>query len=517
MRVKNSLINVSVGIGSQLIITILSFISRTVFIDNLGINYLGINGLFTNILSMLSLAEAGIGASIIYSLYKPVAENNEGKILALMRLYKRAYMIIGLVVFLIGVALLPFLKYFTKDSGVSHLYLIYIIFLLNTCASYFFAHKISFLNVCQKGYIVTSIYSISSILTGVVRITILVLTKNYILYLVIDFLIIISTSYVLGIVVNRIYPFLKKKISSPLDKETKQSIIKNVKALVLHNIGGYVVFGTDNLLISSFVSIAAVGLYSNYYMIINIVRTFISQVFNNITYSVGNLVAEETKDKIYQIFKVTLLCNFWIYSFCIIGMFILLEPLISLWLGSKFLLGKSVLMVLLANLYISGMRRSIATVKTTAGIFHEDRYAPFIEAVINLGLSIILVKHFGIAGVFLGTFISTILVPFWIAPYLVYKKTFEKPVVFYFIRYSVLAVIGCIALFLTDSISHFASFTHNPYVNFLLKACVCLIIPNVVYTIAFYKTSEFKYLLQIVKNLLGQILSRFKMKESVSG
>ena len=403
MRTKYSLINITFGIGNQIIITLLSFVSRTVFISTLGIEYLGINGLFTNILAMLTLAEAGLGASIVYSLYKPVAENDYHKINVLMKFYRNTYMVIALIILVLGLSIMPFLDFIIKDSNVENVHLIYLIFLLNTVAPYFYVHKNSFLNVCQKGYIVTGIYSVSSILSVLIKIAILHYTQNYILYLIIDSVITIANSIILAIIVNKMYPYLKNKVKDKLDNETRKDITKNVKAIVLQNIGNYLVFGTDNIIISSFVSVAAVGLYSNYNMLIEICRTFINQVFNNIYHSVGNLVAKESVEKVYSIYKTYRLLNFWLYSFFTIFLAIMLEPFITLWIGSEFLMEEGLLFILLFIFYEKGMRNSITTIKTTAGIFHEDRFAPLIQAAINLVISIVLVQSMGIIGVFIGT------------------------------------------------------------------------------------------------------------------
>lgn len=506
MRVKNSIINILTGIGSQIVLTLLGFVSRTMFITYLGVEYLGINGLFTNVLGMLSLAEAGIGSAIIYSLYKPVAENDEEKIKVLMKFYRNAYMVIALIVFVLGLFMLPFLDLFVKDTSVENIYIIYFIFLLNTVLSYLFSHKISFLNVCQKGFIVTGVYSISTIIATLIKLGILYLTRNYILFLIVDSIITITTSIALSFMVNKMYPFLKQKVTEKLDPEAKGSIVKNVKALVLHRLGGYAVFGTDNMIIAAFVSVTAVGLYSNYYMLMNICRSFINQIFDNINHSVGNLVAKETDDKIYQIFKVTMLINFWIYSFFTIFLYVIMEPVITVWIGSEFLMSSGVLIILMINFYVSGMRRSIGMVKTTAGIFHEDRFAPFLEAAVNLIASIILVQYLGLTGVFIGTLISTLVVPFWIAPYLVYKQVFHKPLRYYFSMYMGYSALGFGAYLLVDFICSFAPV--GAWLNLLIRILVCLIIPNLIYVCIFYKTEEFKYILGILKGIVGKLLGR---------
>ncbi|MEN1937245.1 hypothetical protein AAIE21_17085 [Paenibacillus sp. 102] len=513
MRVKNSIINISAGIGNQIIVTSLSFISRTVFINTLGIEYLGINGFLTNILSMLSLAEAGIGASIMYSLYKPVAENDQEKINILMRLYRKAYMVIALIVLLLGLSLMPFLGYFIKDSNVENIHWIYLIFLFNTVAPYLYMHKNSFLSVSQKGYIVTGIYSISSITSTCLKIGILHFTKNYILYLVIDSMITVTTSIALAIIVNRMYPFLKNKVSGVLDAETKEKIVKNVKAIVLQNIGNYLVLGTDNIIISSFISVAAVGLYSNYNMLIDICRNFTYQIFNNTYHSVGNLVAEESIERVYSVYKVYMLLNFWLYSFFSILLCIIMEPFITLWIGSDYLMSKSVLFVLVIIFYERGMRNSITTVKTTAGVFHEDRYAPLVQAAVNLAVSIVLVKYMGIMGVFLGTLVSVITVPFWLTPYLVYKNVFNRPVMDYFLKYSYYAAIGIGTYFITSFVSNFT--LSSNFLELLLKGIICIIVPNVIYILIFHKTTEFKYLFGIIRGISQKLLKKFKLNKGI--
>lgn len=512
MRVKSSLLNITAGLANQFIITALSFISRTVFITILGIEYLGVNGLFTNILAMLTLAEAGLGVSIMYSLYKPVAENDQHRINVLMNFYRNAYMVIAAVVLLLGLSFMPFLDLIIRDAHVENIHIIYLIFLLNTVAPYFYVHKNSFLNVAQKGYIVTGIYSISSIISVCIKIGILHYTQDYILYLVIDSVITILNSIILAIIVNRMYPFLKDKVKGKLDSETKDSITKNVKAIVLQNLGNFFIFGTDNIIISSFVSVAAVGLYSNYNMLIEICRTFINQVFNNIYHSVGNLVASESKEKVFFIYKVYRLVNFWLYSFFTIFLAIMLEPFITVWLGSDFLLDNSLILILMFIFYERGMRNSITTVKTTAGIFHEDRFAPIIQAIINLGVSIILVKNIGITGVFIGTLISQISVPFWTTPYLVYKKVFRMNVASYYFQYLLYLLIVITTYFVTNVISSFINIEN--YISLIAQGIICFIVPNVLFVLIFRTTHEFKYVMNIFKSVVRRQRLRLRVNSS---
>ncbi|MEV5025986.1 lipopolysaccharide biosynthesis protein [Paenibacillus sp. LPE1-1-1.1] len=503
MRVKSSLLNIGVGLGNQLIITVLSFISRTVFINSLGIEYLGINGLFTSILAMLSLAEAGIGSSIIYNLYKPIADNNQPKIHALMQLYKKAYLVIAGLVTVLGLGVMPFLDFFIKETSVENLQIIYLLFLVNTAAPYLFVYKQSFLNVSQKNYIVTAVFSISAIISTSMKIAILYYTENYILYLVIESVLSIITSAVLVLIVNKMYPFLKQKIKAKLDPETKANFIKNMKAIILQNVGNYFIFGVDSILISTFVSIAAVGLYSNYKMLIDICRTLLNQVFANMYHSLGNLIAKESADAVYRIFKVTYLLNFWLYSLLSIGLYLLIEPLVALWLGPEFTMTNAVLLVLVVMFYERGMRNSLSAVKATAGIFHEDRYAPIIQAGINLAVSLILVHYLGILGVFIGNIISALAVPFWYTPMLVYQKVFKQPVKKYYISYVLYTALGLVVCVAVGFVIQFIPST--TFIWLIVKSFVCVVLVNVIYISVFYKTEQFKYLMGIVRSLMKKI------------
>ncbi|WP_438434852.1 lipopolysaccharide biosynthesis protein [Gorillibacterium sp. sgz500922] len=518
MRVRSTFINILAGIGNQLIITLLSFISRSVFISTLGVEYLGVNGLFTSILAMLSLAEAGIGASIVYNLYKPVAENDVERIKVLMKLYRKAYLVIALAVGLLGLSLMPFLGFFVKDASVAHVHLIFLIFLVNTVMPYLFQSRLSFLNVNQKTYVVTVAYSLSAILSAVLKIAILYYTKNYILFLVIDCLLTVTTSLVLNRIVSRRYPFLKEPAAGKLDPETRHSIVRNVKAIVLQNIGSYFVFGADSLIISSFVSLAAVGLYSNYKMLIDISRTFVGQIFNNMYHSIGNLVAKESTEKVYSVYNVAMLVNFWLYSMFAILLYILMGPFIVVWIGSKFLMGHVAVVLMLLVFYERGMRSTISTVKTTAGIFHEDRFAPLVQAAVNLGAAVVLVRWMGISGVFLGSLIGAVAVPFWYTPYLVYKKVFQRPLREYYVRYLVYTAIGLGAFAAVDFLADLLP--AGGWLSFLVKAAVSFAALNVLYAAVFFRTEEFKYLLGVARGFLARLplgAKRIKPIEPMEG
>ena len=502
MRTKNSIKNIYMSILTQIIITILGFISRKVFIDSLGTEYLGVNGLLTNVLSMLSLVEGGIGTSIVYNLYKPLAENDEPRIIALVQLYKRLYGILAIVIFGLSLTLYPFLGILIKDgSTISSINIIYFIFVFKNMISYLNAHKWSLINADQKGYILAKYNLIFSVVTTISKIIVLLITNNYILFLLIEAAIFIIQNLWNGKVVNERYSYIRTKKKYIVEKDVKNNLITNVKALFLHNIGSYCVFGTDNILISAFISVKAVGLYSNYTMIISQLSSLLTPILGGIGASVGNLIATESKEKSYEVFNVTYFVNFWIYSVCVIFLYNLLEPFIEWWLGSGLLLDKLTFLTVLINFYISGMRNSIITFKSKAGIFDNDKYIPLIESLINLGSSIILVNYFGLAGIFIGTTISTITMPLWIQAKLVYNNIFNKSVKKYFEKYVIYLIITILVGSLTTYICSLISF--NGFISLIVKGVICMVIPNIIYLIIFYRTKELQQILNIFINMIN--------------
>ena len=504
MRTKESIKNISINMLSQIVIILLGFISRKVFINSLGSEYLGINGLMSNVLSLLGLVESGIGVSIVYNLYKPLAENDERKVISLIQLYKKTYIVLSIVVFTLSLVIYPImLKVVKSNETTVYITIIYFIFVLRNIISYLYAHKWSLINADQKGYVLVKYNIVFNIVTLLARIAILSITQNYIAYLLIEIMILVFQNIFNGRVVDKRYPYIKTKEIIPVEKETKNNIIKNVRALFLHNIGGYCVNGTDNILISAFINLKTVGLYSNYTMIIGQLSSLISPILGGINASVGNLIATESEDKSHQVFKVAYLVNFWIYSICVIFLYYTLELFLNWWIGEGYLIDRFTFIIVLLNFYITGMRASISTFKNKAGIFVQDKYVPLIEAVINLGVSIILVKHFGLVGIFLGTTISTLSIVFWNVPRLVYKYVFKYSLKEYFIKYFIYFILTIIVGGITTQVCNLL-IEGTTFVILCIKGVICLTIPNIIYGLLFLKTNEFKYLLNIFKNIIPQ-------------
>lgn len=498
VRSENSIKNIVVNIGSQLFSILLSFLCRTVFIRTLGEAYLGVSGLFSNILSLLSLAELGVGTSIIFSMYEPLAKNNRRKIGALMGLYKKAYHTIGWIVAAVGLAFTPFYRFLINNPpDIPNLTAIYLLYLFNTVITYFLSYKQSIIVADQKSYVCTLYQYGFSIVQNVIQIFILFKTRNFILYLSMQILFSFFTNYFLAKKADKMYPYLKNYEKETLSKAAKAPIIKNIKAMFMHRIGGAVVNGTDNILISKFFGLASVGIYSNYFLITNTLTGLTSQIFNGITASVGNLGAVENDERSYHIYLSIHFAGFWIFSFCSISLFCLFNPFIRLWTGRDLTFAISIVFLIALNFYVTGMRQATLMFKNAFGLFWYDRYKAIVEAAVNLAASIILAQYLGIAGIFLGTFISTMTVDFWVEPSVLYQYGFHRPAAQYFTRYVFYFLLTFTAGFLTwycCSLTGAASLQ-----SFVMKCFICLIVPNALFLLIFYKTKEFEYLKNFIR------------------
>ena len=286
-RINKVTKNATVSSVCKVIDLILNFIVRTLFIKYLSEEYLGINGLFGNVLMLLSFAELGIGNAITYSLYKPIANEDKEKIKSIMNLFKVAYRIIATVVLIIGFALVPIIKWLIPIEQIPHvqenIVVIYLIYLFNTVTSYFFTFKQTLIIADQKQYVVSIFSEISSIISAIVRCIVLVLTRNYLLYLIIQSIILLAGNYILAKKIDREYPILKEKHIYKLEKNELQEIINNVRAMFVFKIGNVIFSGTDNIIIAKIVNIVTVGIASQYTLIINSISSVIGQLLNAFT------------------------------------------------------------------------------------------------------------------------------------------------------------------------------------------------------------------------------------------
>ena len=501
-RIDNSIKNMKFGAIGYFLSYIFTFATRKIFVLFLSIEYLGLNGLFSNILSMLSLAELGIGTVICFSLYKPLAFNETEKIQALMQLYKKAYTFIGLLVIVVGLSIIPLFPFLLGEvPDIPHLNIIYALFVLDSGISYFLSYKRTILVADQKKYIDSNFYYSFQIIKSLLQIFVLVMTGNYILFLLTMLGTTITENLVIRNKVNHMYPYLRKMEKKSLSREEKTQIKKNVYALTFHKIGGVVVNGTDNILMVKFVSLASAGINANYSMITTALKKITGIIFSSLTASIGNLTAEKQAEGSKPFFDQLNFITAWIYGFSAICLLALFNPFISLWLGSEYLFDNKVVFVIVLNFYLVGMLMPIRTFNASMGLFWYDRYKPIFESLINLFFSIYLVKKIGLIGVLIGTTISTVTTCFWFEPYVLFRFGFELPVFKYFLHYVrytlVTIIIGWITLKGVSTIT-----ITNGFVDFLVSMILCALIPNILYFLVYFRNVEFLNTRKLVLRIL---------------
>ncbi len=500
-RTENSIINSAMSIVTQVLTVVLNFAVKTVFIKMLSDEYLGVNGLFTNIITMLSLADLGIGIAIPYSLYKPLAKKDEHKINVLMNFYKKVYTIIGIAVLLIGLSLTPFLGLIIKDipKNVPHLSLIYILFVIHSASSYFFVYKKFLIDSDQKGYITSRIIFTFSTLLSIIQIILLVTTKNYILFLLSSIILVIIQNIYISSKANKLYPFIKNKTDEKLEKEDMEGIKKNVSSLFIYKVGTVIMNGTDNIIISKFIGLIIVGFYSNYVLIINSITTVLNQIFNAITSSIGNLVVTTNKKRSKEVYDNLNFANFWLYALFGVCIIVLINPFINIWIGKKYVMGFSIVFLLVLNFYVLGMQSVTNSFRNAYGLFWIAKYRPIIMVIINIVISVVLVQFIGIEGVLIGTLISRLVTTAWLDPYIVHKYGFEISPKSYYIDYlKYLVIFIAISIILNYFVSMVA--INNIFILILIAILVVISV-NVILVLLFFKTSEFNYFYDKIKKI----------------
>lgn len=427
-------------------------------------------------------------------MYKPIAENDEEKIKSLLHLYKMAYRIIAVIVAITGLLIFPFLKYIVNtDIPMSEINIFYFIFLFNTVSSYFVTYKTAYVSALQKEYIVTNTTAIGTVVTNICQIMLLFLGGNYLIFLLTASIIGLLQKTIAVVYLNKKYPILTEKQSLPLDTQTKNGIWKNVKALIIHKVGDVAVHQTDNIIISSFVSTATVGIISNYTILNSFVSCFTNGFFNSFTAGFGNMIAKESKDKQRHIFEVYDLLGFWMFGFVMIAFITLSQPFITLWLGEKLLVDNFTMILFFVSLYLAGITLIPYNFKVAAGKFDEDKWVALAQAVTNLVVSIIAVKLIGLPGVYVGTIAQRMIVVI-VRPHIVFKYVLEKRSIEYYVRFvtrTLLALVLCLVLWEIKKLI----LVEVTLLRFLVMCVLTFLIPNIVFLTVFGRSESFKDIL----------------------
>jgi O-antigen/teichoic acid export membrane protein len=458
---------------------------------------MGLNSLLLSVLSMLSLLELGIGNAIYFSLYKPLAEKNDKMVSAIMRLYANVYKVVGALVLIIGFILLPFLHYFVEtELPNSFVFKAYIIMLFDTSLSYYMAYRRNIFNADQKEYFITNVDTTINVLTVFLQMAWVVLTGNFYGYLVIKMIGTISGNLYIYFQSGRKYSYLKERIAYRLSDEFLQTFVKNVKALCVTNISTYLVFGTDNLLLSRYTNLTAVFIYSNYTAILNAVNQVFHQVFNSMQASVGNFMVLEGEDATYSLFQKIFFINFLITSYTSVALLTLYNDAISLWLGKQYTWSFWIVAVLVFNNYSRYILQAVSVFKNAAGLYSPYsafKFLTLLEGVVNLVASLFFIVscRMGVLGVFLGTTVSTVISTIGI-PHALFRYYFKHDGLDFVKRYFLYLFLTIIYCLCSVGIYQWIR-TDMLIFNLVLGLLISFIVPIGFSAIIFRKSKEFQF------------------------
>ena len=501
-RLKNSALNFASGFLGRVLTILLNFAVRTIFIYCLNEAYLSVNGLYSNILTVLSLAELGFGSAMVYRMYAPVAVKDYQKAAALLQFYKKIYIIIGVVIFLLGLCVIPFMDYIIKDKpDISGLTLYYILFLVNTSISYWFSsYKASVLYADQKEYIKTNVQNTMAILQSGLQIVLLLLFRKYLLYLLIQLAGNIFLNLYVAHLVDKRYPEIQTYQGDSLSAEERVQIRKDTEALVLSRFGHVALNGTDNIIISAVVGVLWVGRLSNYTLICDSVTSVLCQITAAITGSLGNFFATEDKHAGYALFKKVEFLNFWLYGFSFIALVTLLDPFVQIWAGERFVLGLPISIAIAINFFVAGYMNTLWVFRSTIGLFKQGKFRPILVAILNIILSIFLGKLWGVFGVLFATFLSRAAISLWYDPLILHRYGFEVSCKPFFARYFRRVLLLTTILIVMLTIRYVVLSSATTVLRFAVMTMFTAIVPNAIFWLAYYRCEEYAYFRSIVKD-----------------
>ena len=512
-RTRKTIINTVFSIASQLLAIVLSFVLRTAFIKILGDQYTGVASVFTTILTMLSLSELGFATAVATALYRPLRENNQKLIQQLMDFYKKAYRLVALFIFVVGVCLIPFLQYLIKDVPdiKENITVIYVFYIVKTAASYLMIYKTTLLRADQKLYVVKKLEMICQGIRYAVEVIVLIVFREYMTYLVIEIVATILQNYTVTKRAEKEYPQAFEKPTETLPRETIISLLKDVKGLSMYKLSSTIGNSIDTMLISGFINTSSVAIVGNYSHIKNHVQKVLMQFFSAVIPSVGNLAVEKSAKQQQNVFNRLFYISFLMVNFCSASMFVLFKPFLKVWLGEKYVLGQHISFIIAFDFFLYILLQAIASFRTANGLFVKGQYRPLITAIVNTILSVLLIREFGIFGTILATVIARLLTQ-WYDPYLMYKHIFQDSFAKFYVKYWAYIALFVSGAFITNFVAE-AVAINNRFLNLILGAVICVVIPNCWVLIWTHRTKEFAF----VKGVVVKILHGRKGRHGING
>ena len=511
-RTTNTLLNFSSSIGGQALTIIMQFLVRTVFIKTLGKSYLGIDGLFSNILTMLSLTEFGVGSAILFKLYDPIAKQDKHRITVLMKFYKSVYFVIGMTVAVLGASLIPFLPYLIKDyNRLLELHLnvlvIFLLFLAKTVSSYvFFAYKSAIIKANQKEYLINIISYLFTIFGGIVQIIFLLVFPVYEIYVVIAVVQVLAQNVAVAVMADRAYPYINDKTKDRIDRKEIIDLIKDCSALFLYKLNGVVLKATDNIVLSVFVGLEAVGLYSNYYVFYTAINSVMNKIFGSVSHSLGNLHTTHDYEREYKVFETVNLVTAILGGTAFAGIFCVSNEFVNVWVGNEWIIPQPFSVLMGFEVYTLASRISLSRYRNTMGLFQQAKFRPLAGMIINLIVSIALVNKWGICGILVGTLTADWTTFMWFDPLIIHRYGFEnyKSVFYYYQRllYYTMIVFAVCGF---DYLLCMHVFTGHGWFSVIVHAIICGISVPLTLILLNLHRQEGKYILSLLQNYTDKI------------
>lgn len=452
-RTRAVVINSSFAIVAQLLNLILSFVVRTILIKTLGSEFNGLNGLFSNIVNVLSFAELGIGSAISFSLYAPLANNDKKQVAAIMSLFRKIYHVVAAIIVVTGLLILPFLDVFIHGStnGLGNIHIAFALFVANVVFSYLMSYKRTILIANQEGYIDSLNRMIFTFCSQILQITMLLVFPNYYYFLIIQILTTIISNFPILFKVKNKFPYLQKYSGEKVERNTIQYLKKNVIGMLSFKLGNIVIIGTDNIILSSFMGLTVVGMYANYTLIITGLTSVMNSVINSVTASIGNLAHSSSAKKQSDVFFKMNFVNAIVALVVSLGLVTFFPVFIKYWLGTDFMFSRSTTLLIGINFFIAQLRNSLINFLNAYGLYWQQRYKSIVEALVNFSVSILLISctELGVKSVLIGTLVSSLIVDMWWEPLIVIRNAIKESYIKFMILYffEIFGGIGLLVLF----------------------------------------------------------------------
>ncbi len=502
MRVQKALKNSFFSVLGQVILILVGFFSQRVMNLRMGAELVGMNGVISNVIAMLSVTELGVASAIVYHLYGALEREDPHEIATLMNFYRKAYYVFALIITVLGLIMMPFIHLFLKNSSFSLEYvrMIYLLWLIRTVLSYLLSYRRSILIADQKEYVVSIVALIVNVLNYSAVILLITFTKNYPAALAVNILVEAVSNLWISWYVNRKYPYLKEFRREPLHRNIVKKVFHNIKDIFVTRLSTKILVSTDNLIISGFISVWTAGLYNNYCLVTQSLTNIVMALSNAIQPSVGHMFIEGNREKDSQVLRQITFLFFVIASVASAGIFGLITPFVSdFWLNQSYVMDLGVTAMCAANFCLLTLGLPLQMMMGVTGLFNKERNISILVAVVNLVLSLALVKPLGIPGVLIGTFASYFLqMVYRIRVFFTqYVKMPAGAYVWDMLQYGLLSVGETALVYLvTTKVYHPGSFLH--FVLIILLACL---LPLCVNGLFFCRTWRFQSIVGLVKQL----------------